>query len=123
MSSVKNLPMATVNALTTSGGKIPLHVLVVEKIATPLETHNHQDVEDFPHFRGLKLAKPITPDESFDVSLLVNADHYWDLVEDHVVGGHGPRAVVSKIGEFFSGPLHTSSGVSSTTAVNLPQPE
>lgn len=71
MSSVKNLPLATVNALTTSGGKIPLHVLVVEKIATPLETHNHQDVEDFPHFRGLKLAQPITPDESFDVSLLL----------------------------------------------------
>lgn len=59
MSSVKNLPLATVNVVTTSGGKIPLHVLVVEKIATPLETHNHQDVEDFPHFRGLKLAQPI----------------------------------------------------------------
>ena len=120
-SAVRQLPLATVNVLTTSGEKIPLHVLVVEKIATPLQTHMHQGMEDLTHLRGLKLAHPITSDQSFDVSLLIGADHYWDLVEDHVIRGHGPTAVASKIGYLLSGPLQTSSGVSSTTVVNLLQ--
>ena len=76
-------------------------------------------MEDLTHLRRLKLAHPITSDQSFDVSLLIGADHYWDLVEDHVVRGHGPTAVASKIGYLLSGPLQTSSGVSSTTVVKL----
>ena len=86
-SAVRHLPAATVNVVTTSGEKIPLHVLVVEKIATPLQTHMHQNVEDPPYLRGLRLAHPITSDESFEVSLLIGADHYWDLIEDHVIRG------------------------------------
>ena len=68
-SAVRRLPLVTLNIVTTSGEKIPLHVLVVEKIATPLQTHMHQGVEDLPHLRGLTLPHPITSDESFDVSL------------------------------------------------------
>ena len=107
--------------MTTSGAKIPLRVLVVEKIATPLQTHKQQGVEDLPHLRGLKLAHPISSAESFDVSLLIGADHYWDLVEDHVIRGPGPTAVASKLGYLLSGPLPTSSGTSSTAVVNLLQ--
>lgn len=91
----RHLPAATVNVVTTSGEKIPLHVLVAEKIATPFHTHVHQNVTDLPHLRGLRLAHPITSDESFEVSLLIGADHYWDLVEDHVICAHGPTAVAS----------------------------
>lgn len=120
-SAVRHLPLATVNVVTTSGEKIPLHVLVVEKIATPLQTHMHQSIGDLPHLRGLKLAHPITSDESFEVSLLIGADHYWDLIEDHVIRGHGPTAVASKIGYLLSGPLQASSSLPSTTAVNLLQ--
>ena len=81
-SAVRHLPLVTLNVVTTSGEKIPLRVLVVEKIATPLQTHLQQGVEHLPHLRGRKLAHLITSDESFDVSLLIGADHYWDLVED-----------------------------------------
>ena len=120
-SAVRRLPLVTLNVVTTSGEKIPLRVLVVEKIATPLQTHLQQGVEHLPHLRGLKLAHLITPDESFDVSLLIGADHYWDLVEDHVIRGPGPTAVASKLGYLLSGPMPTSSGTSSTTIVNLLQ--
>lgn len=120
-SAVRHLPLATVNVVTTSGEKTPLHVLVVEKIATPLQTHMHQGMGDLPHLRGLKLAHPITSDESFEVSLLIGADHYWDLIEDHVIRGHGPTAVASKIGYLLSGPLQASSSLPSTTVVNLLQ--
>ena len=99
--------------MTTSGEKIPLRVLVVEKIATPLQTHLQQGVEDLPHLRGLKLAHLSTSDESFDVSLLIGADH--------VIRGPGPTAVASKLGYLLSGPLPTSSGTPSTTVVNLLQ--
>ena len=107
--------------MTTSGEKIPLHVLVVEKIATPLQIHMQQGVEDLPHLRGLKLAHLITSHESFDISLLISEDQYWDLVEDHVIHGPGPTAVDSKLGYLVSGPLPTSSGASSTAVVNLLQ--
>ena len=120
-SAVGHLPLATINVVTTSGETIPLHVLVVEKIAAPLQTHMHQGVEDLPYLRGLKLAHPITSDEIFEVSLLSGADHYWDLVEDHVIRGRGPTAVASKLGYLLSRPLQTSSSLPSNTVVNLLQ--
>ena len=81
-SAVRHLPLVTLNIVTTSGEKIPLRVLVVEKMATPLQTHLQQGVEHLPHLGGLKLAHLITSDENFDVSLLIGADQYWDLVEE-----------------------------------------
>ena len=36
-SAVRHLPLATINVVTTSGETIPHHVLVVEKIAAPLQ--------------------------------------------------------------------------------------
>ena len=70
-SAVRHLPLVTLKVVTTSGEKISLRILVVEKIATPLQTHLQQGVEHLPHLRGLKLAHLITSDESFDVSLLI----------------------------------------------------
>ncbi|PFX23152.1 hypothetical protein AWC38_SpisGene12298 [Stylophora pistillata] len=120
-SAVRHLPLATLNVVTTSGEKILLRVLVIEKIATPLQTHMQQGVEDLRHLRGLKLAHLIMSDESIDISLLIGADHYWDLVEDHVIRGPGTTAVASKLGYLQSGPLPTLPGASSCTVVNLPQ--
>ena len=36
---------------------------------------------------------------------LLGTDHYWDLVEDHIIRGNGPTAMSSKIGYLLSGPL------------------
>jgi len=58
------------------------------------------------------LAHSVTGDTLFDISLLVGADHYWDIVEDHVVRGNGPTAVKSKIGYLLSGPMPSTSHAS-----------
>ena len=75
-------------------------------------------MEDLYYLRGLKLAHPTTSDESFEVSFLIGADYYWDLVEDHVIRGRGPTAVASKLSYLLSGPLQTSSSLPSNTVVN-----
>ena len=38
--------------------------------------------------------------------MLIGADFYWDILEDHIVRGNGPTAVKSKIGYLLSGPVH-----------------
>ena len=59
------------------------------------------------YLRGLKLAHPYSDDDKFDISLLIGADHYWDIVKDKTIRGNGPTAVESKLGYLLSGPVHT----------------
>ena len=118
-SSSRYLPVATINVVTTHGEKIPLRVLVVEKIATPLQNNLCRQIQDMPHLWGLRLAHPITSDEHFAISLLIGAEHYWDIVNDTVIRGQGPTAVASKLGYLLSGPLQTSLIRPSETVVNL----
>ena len=41
-------------------------------------------------------------------TLLVGADHYWDIVENEVIMGAGPTAAKLKIGYLLSGTLSNS---------------
>ncbi|XP_070546926.1 uncharacterized protein [Ptychodera flava] len=61
-----------------------------------------------PHKTGLKLAHPPSDAESFEISLLIGTDYYWDFIEDDIVQGPGPTAVLSKFGGYLlSGPTGT----------------
>ena len=122
-SSNRQLRIANINIVTAAGEQIPLRVLVIEQIATPLQNQFRQQIQTIPHLRGLKLAHPVTSDENFAISLLIGADHYWDLVNDTVIRGPGPTAVASQLGYLVSGPLQTNSvnHVYTDTAVNLVQ--
>jgi len=60
-------------------------VLVVPHIATLLQNAVTFDVADLPYLKKLPLAHPISADKQFDISLLVGADHYWDIVGDVIV--------------------------------------
>ena len=60
-----------------------------------------------PYLKGLKLAHPVTGDWTFTISMLIGANHYWDIVEDSVIRGDGPTAVKSKIGYLLSGPMNS----------------
>ncbi|CAB3996988.1 Hypothetical predicted protein [Paramuricea clavata] len=119
-SARRHLPLATVYIITRTGQQIPLQVLVVEEIATPLQIPPRQHINDMPHLKNLTLAHPITAQEDFRISLLIGANHYWDIVEDEVTRGQGPTAVASKLGYLLSGPLPTPSRPSNTF-VNLLQ--
>ncbi|XP_052221173.1 uncharacterized protein LOC127837788 [Dreissena polymorpha] len=92
--------------------KIPVSVLIVPTIAAPIRCGYLRSTAELPYLRGFKLAHSVTGDTLFDISLLVGADHYWDIVEDHVVRGNGPTAVKSKIGYILSGPMPSTSHAS-----------
>jgi hypothetical protein len=58
----------------------------------------------------------MTTDDHFHISLLIGADHYWDVVEDEIVRGPGPTAAKSRIGYLLSGP--TTGSAVATTSLN-----
>ena len=76
------IAVGCINVETTSGYRIPISVLIVPFIATPLKNSLHASIESFPYLCGLKLAHPITNEENFQISVLIGADYYWTFVED-----------------------------------------
>ena len=51
------------------------------------------------------MAHPVTSTDQFTINLLIGADHFWDVVEDHIVKGNGPTAMGSKLGYLLSRPM------------------
>ena len=81
---VKKLNVTNLQLITNTGTPVAINVLIVPSIATPLEnTVKTPLLKDLPYLRGLQLANPVTKSDSFEISLLVGADHYWDLIGDH----------------------------------------
>ena len=107
--------VAVISLDTLTGQTIPMTVLVVPHIATPLQNTVTLNVAHLPHLQNLPLAHPLSADKEFDISLLVGADHYWDVVGDVIVRGDGPKAVESKLGYLISGPAPITAGQFITT--------
>ena len=105
-----NLPTAAIQIHTLTGDKIPVSVLIVPKIAPPLQNMLRTSCQQIPHLKGLQLPyNPpyITENENFEISVLIGADYYWSFVQDHIIRGDRPTAVQSKLGYLLSGPLST----------------
>ena len=103
----RNLDVVTIHIETESSGNIPIQALIVPEIATPLQNSVRTATQNYPYLLGLKLA--VTDNENFEISLLIGADHYWDIVEDHIIRGNGPTAMQSKLGYLLSGPIASTS--------------
>ena len=116
-SHVNKLDVATIYLHTISGQPIPLTVLIVPTIAAPLQNRSKKPLTNFPHLKGLHLAHPVTSTEQFVINLLIGADHYWDVVEDHIIKGNGPTAMGSKLGYFLSGPMGTTTQENTTANI------
>ena len=104
----RKFDVATINLHTISGHSIPLTVLIVPTIVAPIHTVDQKSISDLPYLNGLRLAHPISSEGQFSITLLIGADQYWKIVEDHVIRGNGPTAVGSKLGYLLSGPLESS---------------
>ena len=102
---IQHLETASVFVMTDSNQKIPIRVLIAPSIATPIDNRKLQAVRDLPYLLGLKLAHSVTRDTAFTISLLIDADHYWEIVEDEIIRWKGPTAIRSKIGYLLSGPV------------------
>ncbi|XP_063416451.1 uncharacterized protein LOC134698089 [Mytilus trossulus] len=105
---VRHLQVATVYLRAETKELIPINVLIVPKIAHPIQTYSRNQ-SHFPYLKGFKLAHPVSRDEDFEVSILIGADYFWDIVEDKVIRGPGPTAVKSKVGYLLSGPIYQNS--------------
>ena len=101
----KTLHTGVIDVHTLSGDKIPVSVLIVPKIAPPIQNYVRTSLTHLPHIMGIKLAHPVTDEENFEISMLIGADYYWTFVEDHTIRGTGPTAVASKLGYLLSGIL------------------
>jgi hypothetical protein len=101
--------------ITPKGQEIEL----VPEISTPLQNLITRDLSNLPYLRHLTLAHPPSNEASFHISILIGADHYWDLVEDHVVRGSGPIAVASKLGYLLSGPALPTDYTNKVSAFHL----
>jgi len=104
---VRLMKSATVHVITDRKKRIPIDVLITPNIAAPIE-NLQRNISSLTYLRGLKLAHRITTDELFEISMLIGADAYWKLIQNHIVRGNGPTAVQSKLGYFLSGPLPTT---------------
>jgi len=107
-SSIAKLDVATIYLHGISGQAIPLTVLIVPTIAMLIHTVDHKAITNLSYLEGLQLAHPISSAERFSITLLIGADQYWNIVEDHVIRGNGPTAVGSTLSYLLSGPLETS---------------
>ena len=111
--SVKQLDTVTIHLVATDGEVIPIRVLIVPVISKPIANRCRQSVTDLQYLRGLRLAHPVTLDDTFEISLLIGGDFYWQIVGDETARGDGPTAVNSRIGYLLSEPLPASTGKTS----------
>ena len=116
--TLQRVPTATVSLKTSGRETIPIDVLIVPTIAASL-SNMPPEVTKLKYLKGLKLAHPVTQDGEFDISLLIGADPYWRIVQNHVVRGNGPTAVKSKIGYLLSGPIPGDSKQTQNTMLNV----
>ena len=82
---MRHLEKTTVYLKTDAGQVLPIKVLIVPFIAMPLQNQMSNIDTKFEYLCGLKLAHTMTQQDSLEISLLVGADHYWDIVDDHIV--------------------------------------
>ena len=110
--------VTTVYLIAISGERIPLSVLIVPTITAPLQRVATTSFTELPYLQGVHLAHPITTGDRPEITLLIGADQYWNVVEDHIIRGNGPTAMQSKLGYLLSGPT-TSPVVNSDTATSI----
>ncbi|XP_063436092.1 uncharacterized protein LOC134717532 [Mytilus trossulus] len=116
---VRHLDKANIAIETVDNQRIEIEVIIVPKIAAPIQTKSQKEIKALPYLRGLRLAHPICAEDKFNISLLIGADYYWSIVEDEIIRGNGPTAVKSKIGYLLSGPVLTKNGSSSKQSAML----
>lgn len=62
--------------------------MIVPTIAAPFQNKARCISQPLHYLKGLKLAQPLSEENSFEISLLIEADHFWDLHMIHVLTSH-----------------------------------
>lgn len=112
-SGLRHMDVVDINLQTTSGQQVMLSALVVPQISTPVNNLVPATVLNYPYLQSVPLAKH-SDSRTFNIDLLIGADYYWSIIEDTIVRGDGPTAVLSKLGFLLSGPTHLKVSTMST---------
>ena len=112
----KLIQVAEVKLETKSGEQLNLSALIVPNISSPVTNYIRPSVLKHNYLRHLPLAEHIDA-EIFQIDLLIGADFYWAIVEDHTVRGPGPTAVASKLGYLLSGPTNLQNTYAMNTMI------
>jgi hypothetical protein len=84
---MRTFKTSTLFLIADSGENIQIHVVVVPCIAAKI--HSHQvPIKNLPYLQHLKLAQSYDG-SSFEVSLLIGVNHYWDIVGNNIIRGPG----------------------------------
>lgn len=76
--------------------------------------------QSYPHLHGLPLADCFYGEEELEIDVMIGADYYWSVVQNHVVRGelYGPIALCTRLDYDLSGPVIVP-GVSQQPSVNM----
>ncbi|XP_068697319.1 uncharacterized protein [Montipora foliosa] len=94
----------------------------VELICGPITNQTIEIAQQcYPHLQGLPLADHSRGDEDLEIDVMIGADHYWSVVQNHVVRGelHGPVEIRTRLGYVLSGPVNAASANTQLSTVNV----
>ena len=80
-----------------------MEVVIVPKTVAPTQMTSRREIASLSYLKGLQLARLISAEERFNISVLMGADFYWSVVEDKIIRREGLTAVKSKLGFLSSG--------------------
>ncbi|KAL5475814.1 hypothetical protein EMCRGX_G025680 [Ephydatia muelleri] len=96
-----------VGVKTKRGTYLELQLLVVPLICEPLTGQPMTCArERYSHLNGLELADSGAINDAIEISMLIGADYYWEIVTGRICRGRsGPTAIETKLGWVLSGPV------------------
>ena len=77
---VRHLDKANIAIETVDEERVQIEVIIMPKIAAPIQTKAREEIKTLPYLNGLRLAHPISAEDKFNISLLNGADFYWTIV-------------------------------------------
>ncbi|KAL5009405.1 hypothetical protein ScPMuIL_014986 [Solemya velum] len=117
--TVRRLEKCTIQLKTTAKDKISMELFIVPQLVTPIKYRRRIEISRLNYLKNLELAHPLSGEESFNIDILIGADFYWKFVEDKVIRGDGPTAVLSKLGYLLSGPIHSGGSDPNTESLMM----
>ena len=102
--------------------RVFINAYKVELICGPIANQTIEIAERFYlHLQGLPLADYLRGDEGLEIDVMLGADYYWTVVQNHVVRGklHGPVAIRTRLGYVLSGPVNVACSDHCPSSVNM----
>ena len=99
-----------------------INAYAVELICGPIANQTNEIAQRcYLHLQGLPLADYLRGDEGLEIDVMLGADYYWTVVQNHVVRGelHGPVAIHTRLGYVLSGPVNVACSDHCPSSVNM----